>query len=293
MSNKIKTRKAILLLAFIAVALCASARSVATAQFTITTPDSSWAVEDNSDNMRSVGSYVSLARYEDSRGKVLELAQVYSIDAVFDAGYFINRQAIQRHDLFCRAGKDFSTVTDTVFAGKKSKRVNFTKASGGYTYDCSAICFNAGYSTFFVIRANRRDVTPTVDGIISAIHIADTTTLSNSASYVKAMTEILKRHPIALGNNEYLKKIVMPDSANVTLTVTIPYLNSDNVKIDVFAQSKHDSFVKGLPDGVKSNLLNRAFVAEHKTLHFIYVDTSGHDIARMIVKPADYADIKL
>jgi hypothetical protein len=127
MSNKIKTRKAILLLAFIAVALCASARSVATAQFTITTPDSSWAVEDNSDNMRSVGSYVSLARYEDSRGKVLELAQVYSIDAVFDAGYFINRQAIQRHDLFCRAGKDFSTVTDTVFVGKKSKRVNFTR----------------------------------------------------------------------------------------------------------------------------------------------------------------------
>ena len=276
------------------IALVAGAATVENEYFKITTPDDSWQLT-NDDALRPYGERVDISR-SDARGVTLELARIDYIEGAFDPKLYLERQVMDRKDVFCRSAQSFTGVYDSFLAGCEAQAVGFKKTSHNYTYDCEAVAFNAGFGTFMVIMAHRAGevslIRRLVDGMTFKI---GTTPLQGTAAFVNAAQAVVKRHHLPIGNNEHLSAVEMADgdSTTVTLRVTVPYITRDNVNVPAFVMTKRDAWFKQAPEALRFNRLLATITGERKNLRYFYVDTKGNEIGTLLIVPEEYEAVNL
>ncbi len=275
-----------------ACALSALAAGVSNEAFSISSPGDSWVLHNLTPSMRSIGSGATITHYGSDQ-KAMELVGITCLDGAFDPAEYIDRQVMRRQDIFAKAASDLSAVTDTVFLRYPAKIIHFTKQQGNGKFLCSALAFNVGFTTFYIVQGHDTAINPYTTTLLQSLKInTDTARLTTTASYVKAITKVLKRHNLTIGRNEFLSAVSMPDSSTVAFSVTIPYLSHDNVVTDAFVASKRADFLKALPTAYWFNLFTRAIIDQKLTFRYVYVDTKGKEIATMTLTPADYSYLK-
>lgn len=283
------------LLALMLTALCAAtalAADVTNEAFSISSPGDSWVLHDLTPTMRSIGSGVTITHYG-SGDKAMELVGITSLDGAFDPAEYLDRQIVRRQDVFAKTASGLSAVADTTFAGFPAKIIHFAKQHGNTGFVCSAMAFNVGFTTFYIVQGHDADINPYTGTLLRSLKFnTDTARLYTAAHYAKAIAKVLKRHTLTIGRNEYLKAMEMPDSGTVAFTVTIPYLSRDNVEPDAFVASKRADFLKTLTTAYGFNLFTRAIIDQKLTFRYVYVDTKGKEIATMALTPADYSYLK-
>ena len=274
------------------VALCGAAATVENEFFTISTPDDSWFLA-NDDALRPYGARVDVTRL-DAKGATLELARIDSIEGAFEPAIYLQKQVIEKKDIFCRAATDFSEVYPSTLAGFVGQSVGFKKSSNNYTYDCEAVAFNAGYGTFLVIMAHRQGDPSLIGRIVGTLKCkADVTPLHTTALMVKAAQKVVAKHHLPIGNNEHLSGVEMaPDSSTVTLKVTVPYITKESVNVPAFVMTKRDAWFRQASEAMKFNLLLAAAARERKLLRYLYVDTKGNEIGTLLIYPEEYEQVE-
>ncbi len=269
-----------------AATLAMQAATVSNAFFSLTTPDDSWAVSaDNS--MRSIGARVLLQR--SGSGGISELARIDVIDAPFDPEAYLQSQAVQRRDPFCREAVEVGAVTDTTFALLPAKRVRFAKVSRGVRYECEAVALNAGFCTMYVVSGRRSGLPNVVGAVAGSLRwLCPTAPLSGTAAIVKAAKTALAKHNMHIADNEYLTHVELTDSQTLELEVMIPYLTKESVNVTAFVQQMRERWFKTLNGSYRLNLLIRAAADERKQLRYVYTDNRGGEIGTMLIYPQEY-----
>ena len=274
------------------VALCGAAATVENEFFTISTPDDSWFLA-NDDALRPYGARVDVTRL-DAKGATLELARIDYIEGAFEPAIYLQKQVIEKKDIFCRAATDFSEVYPSTLAGFVGQSVGFKKSSNNYTYDCEAVAFNAGYGTFLVIMAHRQGDPSLIGRIVGTLKCkTDVTPLHTTALMVKAAQKVVAKHHLPIGNNEHLSGVEMAsDSSTVTLMVTVPYITKESVNVPAFVMTKRDAWFRQASEAMKFNLLLAAAARERKLLRYLYVDTKGNEIGTLLIYPEEYEQVE-
>lgn len=274
------------------VAISATAATVENEFFSITTPDDSWFLA-NDDALRPYGARVDVTRI-DAKGATLELARIDYIEGAFDPSLYLQKQVIERKDVFCRAATGFTEIYDTGLANFDGKGVGFKKSSNNYTYDCEAVAFNVGYGTFLVIMAHRDGDPSLIRRIVGSMTCkTDVAPITTTSHMVKAAQAVVKKHHLPIGNNEHLSGVEMSrDSSMVTLTVTVPYITKESVNVPAFVMVKRDAWFKQASEALKFNLLLAAVTRERKQLRYLYVDTKGNEIGTLLIYPEEYEQVE-
>ena len=282
--------KKILMMMWMSVAALAS-QAISTIDndyYTLTAPDDSWIVQTDGTVLQSVGGRAMLHR-NDARRHIMELARIDYLDGAFDPAEYLHEQVIEQRDVFCKNAIGFSEVQDTWFCGFNAKQVLFSKSSGGTTYQCAALVFNAGFTTFFIIKGHRSDMPDVVGTVLNSMTFhCDTTQLVTTADYVKAVSATLLRHRLPIGNNEMLTEVSQPDANTVELEILLPYVNHESVDVPMFVQTMRERWMKALPKQVKLNKFMATLVAEQKNLRYTYVDNNDYDIGTLLITPVEY-----
>ncbi len=274
------------------VAMMGMAATVENEFFTISTPDDSWFLA-NDDALRPYGARVDVTRL-DARGATLELARIDYIEGAFDPAIYLQKQVIEKKDIFCRSASDFSDVYPATMAGFEAKGVGFKKSSNNYRYDCEALAFNAGYGTFLIIMAHREGDPSLISRIVGSMKCkTDVTPLCTTALMVKAAQAVVAKHHLPIGNNEHLSGVQMaPDTSTVTLKVTVPYITKESVNVPAFVMTKRDAWFRQAPEAMKFNQLLAAAARERKALRYLYVDTKGNEIGTLLIYPEEYDQVE-
>lgn len=274
------------------VALITHAAMVENEFFTISTPDDSWFLT-NDDALRPFGARVDVTRL-DARGATLELARIDYIEGAFDPTIYLQKQVVEKKDLFCRAATDFTEIYVSTMAGFDAQSVGFKKTSNNYTYDCEALAFNAGYGTFLVIMAHRQGEPSLIGRIVGTMKCkTDVTPLTTTAAMVKAAQAVVAKHHLQIGNNEHLSGVEMaPDTSTLTLKVTVPYITKESVNVPAFVMTKRDAWFKQAAEAMKFNLLLATATRERKSLRYLYVDTKGNEIGTLLIYPEEYEQVE-
>lgn len=269
-----------------ATALALQAATVSNAFFSLTTPDDSWAVStDNS--MRSIGARVLLQR--SSGGGISELARIDVIDAPFDPESYLQSQAVERRDPFCREAVEVGEVTDTTFALLPAKHVRFAKVSRGVRYECEAVALNAGFCTLYAVSGHRSGLPNVVGAVAGSLRwLYPTAQLSGTEALVKAAKTALAKHNMHIADNEYLTHVELTDPQTLELEVMIPYLTKESVNVTAFVQQMRERWFKTLDGSYRLNLLIRAAADERKQLRYVYTDNRGGEIGTMLIYPQEY-----
>jgi len=260
--------------------------------FAISTLDDSWFLV-NDDALRPYGARVDVSR-SDARGATLELARIDYIEGAFSPKMYLTKQVVEKKDKFCRSANSFTEFYDSYLAGFEAQGILFKKTSNGYTYDCEAVAFNAGFGTFFVIMAHRTGEPSLIRRLVDGMKCkVDTAAVTTSSQYVNLAQAVVKRHHLPIGNNEHLSAVEMsPDSSTVTMTVTVPYISKENVNVPSFVMVKRDAWFKQAPEALKFNMLLAALVRERKNLRYFYVDTKGNEIGTLMIMPEEYEQVE-
>ena len=274
------------------VALITHAAMVENEFFTISTPDDSWFLT-NDDALRPFGARVDVTRL-DARGATLELARIDYIEGAFDPTIYLQKQVVEKKDLFCRAATDFTEIYVSTMAGFDTQSVGFKKTSNNYTYDCEALAFNAGYGTFLVIMAHRQGEPSLIGRIVGTMKCkTDMTPLTTTAAMVKAAQAVVAKHHLQIGNNEHLSGVELaPDTSTLTLKVTVPYITKESVNVPAFVMTKRDAWFKQAAEAMKFNLLLATATKERKSLRYLYVDTKGNEIGTLLIYPEEYEQVE-
>lgn len=274
-----------------AVALMGMAATVENEFFTISTPDDSWFLA-NDDALRPYGARVDVTRL-DARGATLELARIDYIEGAFDPTLYLQKQVVGKKDIFCHSATHITDIYTSTLAGFAAQGVGFKKVSNNYTYECEAMAFNAGYGTFLVIMAHRAGEPSLIGRIVGSIKCkTDVTPLSTTSLMVNAAQKVVAKHHLPIGNNEHLSGVELtPDTATLTLKVTVPYITKESVNVPAFVMTKRDAWFKQAPEALKFNLLLAAAVRERKMLRYLYVDTKGNEIGTLLIYPEEYEQV--
>ncbi len=274
------------------VAMTGFAATVENEFFTISTPDDSWFLS-NDDALRPYGARVDVTRL-DAKGATLELARIDYIEGAFDPAIYLKKQVIEKKDIFCRAASDFTDVYPSAIAGFEAQGVGFKKTSNNYSYECEALAFNAGYGTFLVITAHREGDPSLISRIVGSMKCkTDVTPLHATSLMVQAAQKVVARHHLPIGNNEHLSGVELaPDTATLTLKVTVPYITKESVNVPAFVMTKRDAWFRQAPDALKFNLLLAAAKNERKLLRYLYVDTKGNEIGTLLIYPEEYEQVE-
>ena len=253
------------------------AEVVDNAYFTVTTPDDSWLAGNDGGALQSIGARAILYR-NDAQHRVMELARIDCIDGAFEPREYLKELIVSRQDAFSRGVKQFGAIADTTFLGYKAQCVHFEKFQNQGTYACTAIAFNAGFTTFLILQGYR------------ALKIkVNATPLATVAQYVAAASAALARHRLPIYNNEYLDHVgLSSDSTTVEMDVVIPYTRADAIVVPTFVQAMRDHVMKTFRQQVALNLLYAAIVRERKALRYTYVDNDMHDIGTLLITPPEY-----
>lgn len=274
------------------VALQGIAATVENDFFTISTPDDSWFLA-NDDALRPYGARVDVTRL-DAKGATLELARIDYIEGAFDPTLYLEKQVVGKKDLFCHSATDFTDVYPSAMAGFQAQGVGFKKTSNNYTYECEALAFNAGYGTFLVITAHRAGEPSLIGRIVGSMKCkTDVTPLYTTSLMVQAAKKVVAKHHLPIGNNEHLSGVELaPDSATLTLKVTVPYITKESVNVPAFVMAKRDAWFRQAPEALKFNLLLAAATRERKQLRYLYVDTKGNEIGTLLIYPEEYEQVE-
>ena len=274
-----------------AVALMGMAATVENEFFTISTPDDSWFLA-NDDALRPYGARVDVTRL-DARGATLELARIDYIEGAFDPTLYLRKQVVEKKDIFCQSATNITEVYPAAVAGFAAQGVGFKKVSNNYAYECEAMAFNASYGTFLVIMAHRSGEPSLIGRIVGSIKCkTDVTPLSTTSLMVSAAQKVVAKHHLPIGNNEHLSGVELaPDTATLTLKVTVPYITKESVNVPAFVMTKRDAWFKQAPEALKFNLLLAAAVRERKMLRYLYVDTKGNEIGTLLIYPEEYEQV--
>ena len=274
------------------VALTGMAATVENEFFTISTPDDSWFLA-NDDALRPYGARVDVTRL-DAKGATLELARIDYIEGAFDPTLYLQKQVVGKKDLFCHSATDFTDVYPSTMAGFEAQGVGFKKTSNNYTYECEALAFNAGYGTFLVITAHRAGEPSLIGRIVGSMKCkTDVTPLYTTSLMVQAAKKVVAKHHLPIGNNEHLSGVELaPDSATLTLKVTVPYITKESVNVPAFVMAKRDAWFRQAPEALKFNLLLAAATRERKQLRYLYVDTKGNEIGTLLIYPEEYEQVE-
>ena len=274
------------------VALHGMAATVENEFFTISTPDDSWFLA-NDDALRPYGARVDVTRL-DAKGATLELARIDYIEGAFDPTLYLQKQVVGKKDLFCHSATDFTDVYPSAMAGFEAQGVGFKKTSNNYTYECEALAFNAGYGTFLVITAHRAGEPSLIGRIVGSMKCkTDVTPLYTTSLMVQAANKVVAKHHLPIGNNEHLSGVELaPDSATLTLKVTVPYITKESVNVPAFVMAKRDAWFRQAPEALKFNLLLAAATRERKQLRYLYVDTKGNEIGTLLIYPEEYEQVE-
>lgn len=274
-----------------AVALMGMAATVENEFFTISTPDDSWFLA-NDDALRPYGARVDVTRL-DARGATLELARIDYIEGAFDPTLYLQKQVVGKKDIFCHSATHITDIYASTLAGFAAQGVGFKKVSNNYTYECEAMAFNAGYGTFLVVMAHRAGEPSLIGRIVGSIKCkTDVTPLSTTSLMVNAAQKVVAKHHLPIGNNEHLSGVELaPDTATLTLKVTVPYITKESVNVPAFVMTKRDAWFKQAPEALKFNLLLAAAVRERKMLRYLYVDTKGNEIGTLLIYPEEYEQV--
>ena len=274
------------------VAMTGMAATVENEFFTISTPDDSWFLA-NDDALRPYGARVDVTRL-DAKGATLELARIDYIEGAFDPTLYLQKQVVGKKDLFCHSATDFTDVYPSTMAGFEAQGVGFKKTSNNYTYECEALAFNAGYGTFLVITAHRAGEPSLIGRIVGSMKCkTDVTPLYTTPLMVQAAKKVVAKHHLPVGNNEHLSGVELaPDSATLTLKVTVPYITKESVNVPAFVMAKRDAWFRQAPEALKFNLLLAAATREHKQLRYLYVDTKGNEIGTLLIYPEEYEQVE-
>lgn len=274
------------------VALMSQSATVENEFFSISTPDDSWFLA-NDDALRPYGARVDVTRL-DAKGATLELARIDYIEGAFDPTIYLQKQVIEKKDIFCRAATDFTDLYSSTLAGFEAQSVGFKKSSNNYTYECEALAFNAGYGTFLVIMAHRTGDPSLIGRIVGTMKCkTDVTPLNTTSLMVKAAQAVVAKHHLPIGNNEHLSGVELaPDTATLTLKVTVPYITKENVNVPAFVMTKRDAWFRQAPEALKFNLLLATAARERKQLRYLYVDTKGNEIGTLLIYPEEYEQVE-
>ena len=274
------------------VALMTQAATVENEFFSISTPDDSWFLA-NDDALRPYGARVDVTRL-DAKGATLELARIDYIEGAFDPTIYLEKQVVGKKDIFCHSATDFTDVYPSALAGFEAQSVGFKKTSNNYSYDCEAVAFNAGYGTFLVITAHRAGEPSLISRIVGSMKCkTNITPLYTTASMVTAAQAVVAKHHLPIGNNEHLSGVELaPDTATLTLKVTVPYITKENVNVPAFVMTKRDAWFRQAPEALKFNLLLSAAARERKLLRYLYVDTKGNEIGTLLIYPEEYEQVE-
>lgn len=273
-----------------ASATALQAEVVDNAYFTVTTPDDSWLAGNDGGALQSIGARAILYR-NDAQHRVMELARIDCIDGAFEPREYLKEVIVNRQDAFSRGVKQFGAIADTTFLGYKAQCVHFEKFQNQGTYACTAIAFNAGFTTFLILQGYRADQANVVGWILSnALKIkVNATPLATVAQYVAAASAALARHRLPIYNNEYLDHVgLSTDSTTVEMEVVIPYTRADAIVVPTFVQAMRDHVMKTFRQQAALNLLYAAIVRERKALRYTYVDNDMHDIGTLLITPPEY-----
>ena len=255
-----------------ASATALQAEVVDNAYFTVTTPDDSWLAGNDGGALQSIGARAILYR-NDAQHRVMELARIDCIDGAFEPREYLKELIVSRQDAFSRGVKQFGAIADTTFLGYKAQCVHFEKFQNQGTYACTAIAFNAGFTTFLILQGYRADQANVVGWILS-------NALTSAA---------LARHRLPIYNNEYLDHVgLSSDSTTVEMEVVIPYTRADAIVVPTFVQAMRDHVMKTFRQQAALNLLYAAIVRERKALRYTYVDNDMHDIGTLLITPPEY-----
>ena len=230
----------------------------------------------------------------DAKGATLELARIDYIEGAFDPTLYLQKQVVGKKDLFCHSATDFTDVYPSTMAGFEAQGVGFKKTSNNYTYECEALAFNAGYGTFLVITAHRAGEPSLIGRIVGSMKCkTDVTPLYTTPLMVQAAKKVVAKHHLPIGNNEHLSGVELaPDSATLTLKVTVPYITKESVNVPAFVMAKRDAWFRQAPEALKFNLLLAAATREHKQLRYLYVDTKGNEIGTLLIYPEEYEQVE-
>ncbi len=274
------------------VAMTGLAATVENEFFTVSTPDDSWFLA-NDDALRPYGARVDVTRL-DARGSTLELARIDYIEGAFDPTLYLQKQVVEKKDIFCHAATDFTGIYYSTIAGFDAQSVGFKKSSNNYTYECEALAFNAGYGTFLVITAHRTGEPSLIGRIVGTLKCkANVTPLNSTSLMVQAAQAVVAKHHLPIGNNEHLSGVEMaPDTATLTLKVTVPYITKESVNVPAFVMTKRDAWFRQAPEALKFNLLLAAAKRERKLMRYLYVDTKGNEIGTLLIYPEEYEQVE-
>ena len=110
---------------------------------------------------------------------------------------------------------------------------------------------------------------------------------------VNAAQKVVAKHHLPIGNNEHLSGVELsPDTATLTLKVTVPYITKESVNVPAFVMTKRDAWFRQAPEALKFNLLLAAAVRERKMLRYLYVDTKGNEIGTLLIMPEEYDQVE-
>ncbi len=262
--------------------------------FSISTPDDSWYMGNDGGALQSIGARARLFR-NDASHHIMELGRVDCIDGAFAPAEYLKQQILEGHDVFAKNAHGFSSIADTTMAGFGAKRVHFVKTQQvkqqTNIYHCTAIAFNAGFSTFLIIEAHRSDVANVVGWILgTGMNVKlSATPLETVAQYVTAAGEVLKKHRLPVYGNEYLDRIKLsPDSTTVEMNIIIPYTKAEAIKVPAFVQAMRDHWSKTFKQQVKLNMMFDAIVREQKAMRYLFLDNDLNEIGSLFITPPEY-----
>lgn len=282
-------RRIVTITMMVAVAtLVAIASTIENRYFALTTPDDSWAVNDDGGAWSRMGARAMISR-SDIHHVALDLARIDYLEMPFTPETYLQSQVVERKDIFCKSADSIGAIADTTMLGRPAKTVRFTKHANGHTYLCSATAMTVGFGTLCIIQGRQQGQPNVIGRVVNALQFrCDTTTLHGTAQLVKAAQRVLKRHPLVSTGIDEMKAVAMPDTATLEFTVVAPYLTRDAVEVPLFVQAKRAEWFRARTQGTLTDLLLATAMHERKQLRYVYVDDKGREIGTLLILPEEY-----
>lgn len=279
--------KRILLLAAAAIAAASTwATTYSCKYFSIDTPDDSWQVDENH-ALGEMGARIMVSRNDGTNG-LTHLARIDYIDRPFTPASYLQAQVVDRRDNFTRSAKDMGAIADTTFAGYAAKYVKFAKDANGSLYNFTAVAFNAGFGTVFIIQGQQSDAAAIVGRITSTIKpVAAQQPTSLEMLVAESKASLAKRRATWDDNGEKLIAVSLPDSATVQLDMEIPFVTRDAIVVPTFVQTKRKQWIKHRKEvALRCSIVDMA-VKENRSIKYVYHETKGDELGTMLILPEE------
>ncbi len=254
--------------------------------YTIDTPDDSWQVaQDHA--LGEMGARMMVSRNDGTNG-LTHLARIDYIDRPFTPASYLTSQVVNRRDNFTHSAINISALGDTTFAGYQAKRVKFNKEANGTTYDFTAIAFNAGWGTFFIIQGQQDDAAAIVGRVTSSVKPAVAGQPATLDELVAASKSSLsRRRAVWDDGGEKLIAVSLPDTSTVQLDIEVPFVTAEAINLPVFIQTKRRQWIKHRKEvALRCGIVEMA-VASGRSIKYVYHETKGQEIGTMLILPEE------